>query len=419
MNNYLMKILSATSLLVLLSACGGGSPKPTQVDKTLPKVSINGYLSDMTAIAFEWKPITDPRVKGVVVYRNDPTAEDPNKLHEIDMVESEKVTHYLDDELEPETMYHYRFATFNATGSSSLATKKINVMTKPLLNSVSFFSTTEAMARAAKLVWRPHTNSSVVAYRLERRENGKEKWKKVATIKGRLNAEYIDEGLKDNTRYEYRLRAVTFDDIVSKPSQSVAVVTKALPKSISQITATNGKAGYITVRWKDNNRAETSTYKVYRATSKTGSYKLRAKNLKTMSYTDKIKKPAQTYYYKVVAVTKDGLVGNLKEVTPAMGTTLDAPRGPTNLVAMVQNATVQLTWKSSDSRVVSYIVTKETSKGFMSKETKRFKNIKKTLMIDSSLKQDEEYTFSVVSVDKNGIESAPSNSVHVKLEAKK
>ena len=418
MNSYLMKILSATSLLVLLSACGGGSPKPTQVDKTLPKVSVNGYLSDMTAIAFEWKPLTDPRVKGVVIYRNDPTAENPNKLLQIDMVDNEKVTHYLDDDLEPETLYHYRFATFNATGSSSLATKKVDVMTKPLFHSVSFFSTTESMARAAKLVWRPHTDSSVVAYRLERRQNGNDAWKKVATIKGRLNAEYIDEGLKDNTRYEYRLKAITYNDIISKPSQSIALITKALPKSVSQITASHGKPGLITIRWKDQNRAKATTYQVYRATSQTGSYKLIAKNIKTMHYKNKVTKPSQKYFYKVVSVTKDGLVGSLTEVTPAMGTTIDAPRGPSNLVAMVQNATVQLTWKSSDARVVSYTVTKEISKGFMSSETKVFKNIKKRLMIDSSLKKGEEYTFSVVSVDKNGIVSAPSNSVHVKLEGK-
>jgi len=419
MNNYLMKILSATSLLVLLSACGGGSPKPTQVDKTLPKVSINGYLSDMTAIAFEWKPLVDPRVKGVVVYRNDPAAENPNKLHQIDMIENAKSTHYLDDDLKPETLYHYRFATFNGSGSSSLASKKVDVMTKPLLPSVSFFSSTESMARSAKLVWRPHTNSSVVAYRLERRQNGSDEWKRVATIKGRLNAEYIDNKLKDNTRYEYRLKAITFDDIISKPSQSVAVVTKAPPKRVSQITASNGKPGVITLRWSDNNRADARSYQIYRATSKTGSYKLIAKDVKTMRYEDKVSKPSKKYFYKVVALSKDGLVGDLKEVSPAMGTTLDAPRAPTNLVAMVQNATVQLTWKSSDARVVSYRVIKETSKGFMSSETKVFKNIKKRLMIDSSLKKGETYTFSVVSVDKNGIVSAPSNSVHVTLEDKK
>ena len=71
------------------------------------------------------------------------------------------------------------------------------------------------------------------------------------------------------------------------------------------------------------------------------------------------------------------------------------------------------------SDYMEYNVTKEISKGFLSSETKVFKNIKKTLMIDSSLKHGEEYTFSVVSVDKNGLKSAPSNSVVVKLEDKK
>jgi fibronectin type 3 domain-containing protein len=175
----------------------------------------------------------------------------------------------------------------------------------------------------------------------------------------------------------------------------------------------------IKVSWKDDNKANIIYYQVYRATSETGRYKLVADRLKTMRYNDKVSKPSQQYFYKVIGVNKDNLGGELKAVKAAVGTTIDAPRGPKNLVAMVENATVQLTWKSTDKRTVSYIVTKEISKGFMSSETKVFKNIKKTLMIDSSLKHGEEYTFSVVSVDKNGIKSAPSNSVNVKLEDKK
>lgn len=419
MNSYLIKILSATSILVLLSACTGAPPKPAQVDKSLPKVSINGYLSDMTAAAFEWKPITDARVKGVIVYRNDPSSKTPNKLLQIDTVKNAKVTHYLDDRLKPETLYQYRFATYNAKGDTSLATKKVSVKTKPLIASVSFFSTSGSLVRAAKLVWRPHTDNSVVAYRLERRQNGADKWRNIATIKGRLNAEYIDTDLKDNTRYEYRLKSITYNDIISKPSQSVAVITKAPPAPVNTINASQGKAGVIKVSWKDDNKANIVYYQVYRATSETGRYKLVADRLKTMRYNDKVSKPSQQYFYKVIGVNKDNLGGELKAVKAAVGTTIDAPRGPKNLVAMVENATVQLTWKSTDKRTVSYIVTKEISKGFMSSETKVFKNIKKTLMIDSSLKHGEEYTFSVVSVDKNGIKSAPSNSVNVKLEDKK
>ncbi|MEN8146387.1 MAG: hypothetical protein ABFR02_02065 [Campylobacterota bacterium] len=419
MNSYLMKILSATSLLVLLSACTGGTPKPTPVDKSLPTVELNGYLSDMTAAAFEWKPITDTRVDGVVVYRNDPSSKTPTKLKQIDTVKSALVTHYLDEKLKPETVYNYRFATYNAKGHTSLASKKIAVKTKPLLASVSFFSTSGSLPRAAKLVWRPHTDSSVVAYRLERRQGGADKWRKVATIKGRLNAEYIDTDLKDNTRYEYRLKAVTFNNIISKPSQSATVITKAVPAPVTSINASQGRAGVIKVSWKDGNRANIVYYQLYRASSESGRYRLVADKINTMQYSDKISKASQQYFYKVVGVSKDGLSGELKAVKAAAGTTIDAPRGPSNLVAMVENATVQLTWKSTDKRTVSYIVTKEISKGFLSSETKVFKNIKKALMIDSSLKHGEEYTFSVVSVDKNGLRSAPSNSVVVKLKDKK
>ena len=419
MYNYLKKILSATSILVLLSACNGGAPKPEHVDKSLPKVSLNGYLSDMTAVAFEWKPITDARVKGVYVYRNDPESEQPNKLQQIDAVNNVKFTHYLDDDLTPDTLYYYSFATFDAKGNYSLATKRLKVMTKPLLNSVSFFSSAEPMARAAKLVWRPHTDHAVVAYRLERRVNGEDKWKKVATIKGRLHAEWIDLGLKDNTRYEYRLKAITYDDLLSKPSKIVTVTTKALPSILGSIRASQGKPGIIQVSWEPAKAETLKYYRLYRSHNKNGHYTLLADKLKGTHYTDKINKPAQTYYYKVIAVDKDDLAGDLKAVQPAVGTTLDAPRAPKNLVGLVENATVQLTWKSTDARTVSFQVNKETSKNFMSSETKVFKNIKKPLMIDSSLKPGETYVFTVYAIDKNGLKSAPSNSVTIKLEGKK
>jgi fibronectin type 3 domain-containing protein len=226
----------------------------------------------MTAAAFEWKPITDTRVKGVIIYRNDPSSKSPNKLSQIDTVKNARVTHYLDDGLKPETLYQYRFATYNAKGHTSLASKKQEVRTKPLLASVSFFSTSGALPRAAKLVWRPHTDNSIVAYHLERRQNGTDKWQKVATIKGRLNAEYIDTDLKDNTRYEYRLKSVTYNNIISKPSQSATVITKAPPSPVNSINASHGKAGMIEVSWKDDNKANIVYYQVYRATSETGRY---------------------------------------------------------------------------------------------------------------------------------------------------
>ena len=275
------------------------------------------------------------------------------------------------------------------------------------------------MPRSAKLVWRPHTDNSVVAYQLERRQGGTDKWRKIATIKGRLNAEYIDEGLEDNTRYEYRLKSVTYNGILSKPSDTAAVITKAPPKPVTAIKASQGKAGSIEIDWQVEAGAAAPYYRLYRATSGKGRYKLIADKLTATHYSDKVKEPGKSYFYKVAGVSEDGLQSDIETVQGAMGTTLDAPSAPTNLKAMVENQTVQLTWTPGDSRTLSYIVIKTTDKGFLSSETQQFNNIKKTLMIDSSLQQGEEYTFTVIGVDKNGIRSAPSVSVKVKLEDKK
>ena len=419
MNNYLIRILSVTSLLLLLSGCMGGAPKPAELDKTLPKVSINGYLSDMTSVAFEWQPIDDPRVKGFFIYRNDPDSEDPNKLKNIGAVTNAKATHYLDSKLKPATQYIYRFSTYDANANTSVASKEQKVLSKPRFAPVSFFTAAGPMARAAKLIWRPHTDHSVIAYRIERREGKSKEWKKAATVKGRLNAEYIDTELKDNTRYEYRLKAITFDDILSQPTRSVVVTTQPLPKPVDALTASQGKAGQITLTWKYTQPSKILHYRVYRATRENGTYTLVADKIKALQYTNKNLQPAQKYYYKVVAVNPSQLEGSLSMVTPVSGTTIDAPKAPENLVAMIENETVQLTWVSTDPRIVSYIMSKKENTSPLSSKKKQFKNIRKELMIDSSLKYGESYSYSVQGVDKNGIVSAPSNEVTFKLQDRK
>jgi PBP1b-binding outer membrane lipoprotein LpoB len=69
---------SLTVSLLILSGCSG-SPTPAKkedvkIDTTLPRVSLttHGVISGMKSIAFEWKSIKDPRVKGIYVYKQAP-----------------------------------------------------------------------------------------------------------------------------------------------------------------------------------------------------------------------------------------------------------------------------------------------------------------------------------------------------------
>jgi fibronectin type 3 domain-containing protein len=114
---------------------------------------------------------------------------------------------------------------------------------------ISFFQSVGNMPRSAKLLWRPHPNGKINSYVIERQEANDQKWNKIATITGRLNAEYIDRDLKDGQVYHYRVKAVTFDNLVTDPSETAKVVTKPLPPEIKAITATTNLPRAITLSW--------------------------------------------------------------------------------------------------------------------------------------------------------------------------
>ena len=326
--------------MILFQGCSKipNAQKKTSIDPTLPVVVINGTLKDMNAIAFEWKPLDDPRIKGVYIYRNDPKTAD-KKLLFLDAVENRFATHYVDTSVEPGTLYHYRFASYNAKKEQSKPSKDIIATTLPQLESVSYFTSIDAMPRTAKLIWRPHTNAKVISYILERKSGNDAKYKKIATIKGRLNAEYIDHNLKDNKIYFYRLFAHTFDDLTSKASAEVRVTTKELPKKVQVISATADLPRKITLAWRPNAEKDIAYYKIYRNESASGSFDYHVK-LNQAYFTDKITEDGKSYFYQITAVDTDGLESPNSELLK--GKTPERPMAP-----QITSATISAILESS------------------------------------------------------------------------
>jgi fibronectin type 3 domain-containing protein len=420
MNVLTKLLLTTTSTLLLFSGCAKmpGAPEETKIDPTLERISINGYLTDMKAIAFEWKSISDERVKGVYVYRNDPGAEDKKKLVRIDTLKSRYTTHYVDDDVEPGTLYRYSFSTYGAKGTESKASKLAEVSTLPVLTSVSFFRSIGRMPRSAKLIWRPHTSLNVKGYRVERKDPGSDEWRVIEKIDGRLSAEFIDTDLQDNQRYEYRLRAVTFTGVVSTPSETVTVITKPLPKPVKSLKATEGKPRVITVKWTPSQKNGIDYYKLYRSDEPDDDFIYYAK-VQTNSFTDKIEEDGEMFYYKVTAVDKDGLEGELVAVGAVRGTTLAKPLTPANPKGALQNKKALLQWQKADKRTVGYVVRKTTRKSWIDKETKEFTGIRSTRFTDADIEPDVGYTYEILAIDKYGIRSEPSEPLELSYEAVK
>ncbi|OHD83431.1 MAG: hypothetical protein A3D90_09295 [Sulfuricurvum sp. RIFCSPHIGHO2_02_FULL_43_9] len=391
MNSSIRYALSVSLALSLFSGC---APQPAvqktvTIDSTLPTPSMNGFIADITSVAFEWKPVSDPRVTGYYVYRNTPGTDD-KKLE--------------------------RIATIDREGSESVASETTLVATQPMIAPISFFQSVGNMPRSAKLLWRPHPNGKINGYIIERQNATDQKWSEIATITGRLNAEFIDTELKDGQVYFYRIKATTFDKLATEPSETAKVVTKPLPPEIKNITSTNNLPRAITLTWAASAISDLSHYNIYRSSNPNGSFAYHVK-LEATNFTDTITEDGKFYFYKITAVDKDGLESAISSVA-TQGSTLSKPQTPIAYEGKIVNKAAELQWKNSDPRTVSYTVVKTTKTSWVSRESIDINNITAPSFRDTDIKEGTGYLYEIMSVDKDGIRSLPTSAIELSYEAK-
>ncbi len=409
---YLSLLLSVS--LLLLGGCSGTLPSPVaqvdKVDEHLPVIELtrNGLVVEMDEIAFEWKPINDPQVEGIKIYRS---KGDAKERYLIATIPNRYSTHYVDLDVKPDTRYSYTFRTYK-DDVVSLASKEIEVYSKPPLPSVAWVYARNGLPRMAKLLWRPHSNQSVKYYIVERKTLDQEEWEQIAKLKGRLQAEYIDEGLKDKYTYRYRIRVETFDGIVSTPSEIVKVVTKPLPPQITGLKATTDLPKRIELRWNKSNYKDFERYYLYRSKRKDGDFELIAK-LYNNRFTDEVGEDGVKFFYKVSQKDIDGLESK-KDDYVVMGATLPKPSAPTISEAKFDGSKITLKWFKVDPRSVEYIVQREAKTGWFDVKVEKFKT-KKKYFVDTNLLPNTKYTYVVYAVDANGIVSKPSDEAEVEV----
>ena len=403
-----------TASLLILSGCGA---KPTPkaeavVDRTLPivKLTENGIFVDTNAVAFEWQSVNDERVNGVYIYKT--------KMHSnvtgndyYDTVNNRFSTHYLDTKIEPDTKYYYYFRTFSDK-AESLRSEITSINSLPVLESVSWIHSIQDMPRSAKIIWRPHTNQKVKSYVVQRRTLEEDVWEDVATIEGRLNAEFLDFGLKDKFVYKYRIMVLTFDNILSTPSQIVKVVTKELPQGVTNIVASKDLPRKIKITWDKSTYKDFLRYNLYRSKNVNDSYELIAK-LQNNEFIDAISEDGAQYFYRVSVVDIDDLQSKY-DTQSIQGLTLSKPKAPAILEAKLIGNKVQLIWNEVDPRTKSYVLFKSFKTSWFKEINEEINGINTKRFVDSNIEPNMTYYYKIFAVDKNSIRSEPSIKIEFK-----
>jgi hypothetical protein len=394
----LTKILFSATLLIFVTGCNLKQPAPkADVDPQLPQVTNVKSIEDIDAIAFEWDTILHSNIQGYIIYRSNPDRDD-NKLDEIARVNDKYSNHYVDANLKPNTPYSYRFAVYSNEQTRGNPGETINLKTMPMIESVSFIDAIQTLPRRAKIIWRPHTARNVSSYIVERKIPGRE-WEVIATVEGRLNAEYIDNDLEDNSVYHYRVKAKLYNGLVSEPSQTVTTQTKPLPPTVYNVTATNDQPKKIILEWNPVEMDDFAYYKVYR---KRFFWSYHAKT-DTNTFTDEFNDDGVERDYKVTVVDSDGLE-SLDSVV-VKGTTLPQPQAPKIATVRYDEGGVFIQWYPNDGRTKRYILVKDGEVLVNGYENTEY--------FDRDVQPATEYKYSVYAVDEHNLVSDESERASI------
>jgi len=403
----LTKLISLVAFLLLISGCANKNllePKKPKIDNALEVVDFNSIksISDINSIAFEWRNVNDSRITGYNFYRANMT-KDGTKLKLINTVKNKYASHYTDKDLQANTKYVYRISCATNSDIESRATNDYVVSTLPLLEGVSFIQAISNLPRQIKIIWRPHSNTRIKSYEVQRKTPQNSKWKNLKTLKGRLQAEYIDTDLDDNVVYDYRIIGKTFDGLETKPSASVKAQTKPLPDGVLDLNATKDLPRKIVLSWQASQPSDISRYNIYRSDySNDRFHKIKSVDSQVLTFEDFINEDAKIYFYKVRAVDEDGLESN-ENVNSVMGITLDKLKKPIITLAQIQGTKAILNWQAGDKRAVLYIVRKTIKNGLFNSKTIKFEGIHTLRFEDKDIVRGVEYSYTIQAVDENGI----------------
>ena len=271
------------------------------------------------------------------------------------------------------------------------------------------------MPKQIKIVWRPHTNEQISYYKIQRSSNEDPEWDTLETIKGRLQAEYIDNNLDNNVVYKYRLLSYTFKDIQSIPSKIVIGQTKPLPNGIIDLRASKDLPKKIKLQWKPSTQEDIAYYVIYKNASSSGSFsKVVRLNKNTYAYDYLEAEDGKNIFFKVTAIDNDKLESSLNK-NPVMGITLNKPEKPVMTLAQITENKAILNWSRGDNRAKSYIVYKTIQTGYFDKQNIKFTNISNLRFEDEEIVKGVEYKYSIQAVDEFGILSDKTEESLLKL----
>lgn len=386
----------------------------------LPVVNELVATGDMIRqLELKWTPTLSEHVNGYVIYRSLSPEEGFIKITKII---GREIDSFIDTEgLEDKTTYYYRISLFEDNEREGSMSHVVSATTKGRPPTPRRLKAKSGMARMVKLLWNMCPEEEVKGYKLYRSTAREGEYVSIKKIRNQNKNNYLDKGtkgtlffvfgedgfLKDNTTYYYKVTSYNKVDVESKPSDIVSATTKPRPVRPSGFGGESLHVKEIPLFWQSNPEDDIVEYHIFRSSGDEGEFSEIASVEGKTSYVDKRLKDGCEYKYNITAKDKDNLISDFSDtITPR---TKPKPRAPTGLNATFKEGKTVLTWSANtEPDIASYNV---FEKGFLG--LRKVGTVRESQFINVAPKPGKSKDYVVTAVDRDGLESKPSQPVTV------
>ncbi|MEJ2744825.1 MAG: hypothetical protein P8123_03935, partial [bacterium] len=316
---------------------------------------------------------------------------------------------YTDKNLANNTDYFYKLRSIDKDNLASPLSPAIKATTKPLPSTPRGLSASSNKARSVPLRWEKNPERDIKKYLVfaSKKEGGS--FKRLAETS---QSEFVHKGLKDLTRYFYKIKVVDVDALESDFSNVVSATTKARPAKPSGLSAESGLPKSARLSWNANPESDIAHYVVSRRTGRRGGFKDVGRS-KSNGYSDDGLGDGARYYYKIRAIDADGLESDASEKVEAI--TKPRPAAPSGVAAEVKDGRIILTWKTNpESDITGYEIFRSTAWDILGGESK-VGQVTAPSFEDRTAQSGKKYTYKVAAIDADGLHSKKSKSASAKL----
>jgi len=366
-------------------------------------------------IRLNWNAVDSPFIKGYFIYRSTSENSDFTKIKRLDSfnIGTDQKVVYTDKEgLGDKIRYFYRVTAYEEADQETSPSLTVSAVTKGKPPVPQGLKAQGGLVKRIELSWTPSSAEDVEGYNIYWSKEKTGRYDLLKKIGGRNEDRYTDSGrgfdkLEDHATIFYTMTTFNKVNLESELSEAVSATTKPRPAKPSGLSAEEKKVKTVPLSWKANAETDIVRYIVFRAEGEASQDYSQIAKVEGTAYADKNLKDGFAYRYRIQAEDKDGLLSDFSD--PVGVFTKPRPKSPGGLSGEFRDGKAELRWNAgSEADLAQYNI---YEKRFLGRE--KIGSSAQASYSDATIVRGKTKTYVVTAVDKDGLESEPSQELNV------